>query len=149
MATETAPGSAGKILVIDDNLIIQRTVHFALRDHGYQVLTTGDISEGIEIIRHGSPDLILLDLSFPLDTASIGSLHQDGFYFINWLGRTAGIARPPVIIISSTDPASYREQAAAAGVKACLQKPLDKETLLAAIRSVLGDTGSVKPPGGT
>ena len=148
METATAPKSAGKILVIDDNLIIQRAVHFALRDQGYQVLAASDISEGINIIRQGSPDLILLDLSFPLDTASIGNLHQDGFYFIDWLGRTPGIAQPPVIIISSTDPASYREPAAAAGVKACLQKPLNKETLLAAIRSVLGDPGPAKPPGG-
>ncbi len=64
---------------------------------------------------------------------------------IGWLGRTPDIQKPPVIIISSSDPASYREQATAAGVKASLQKPLNKEALLAAIQSVLGEAGPAGP----
>lgn len=137
--------SAGKILVIDDNAIIQRTINFALRDSGYQVLMASEVSDGIKIIRHEKLDLVLVDLSFPLLPEDIGNLPQDGFYFIDWVRRTPDIHKPAIIIISTTEPGEYHARAAAAGVKCCLQKPLDKELLLAAVQSVLNEaraTGS-------
>ena len=82
-------------------------------------------------------DLVLVDLSFPPDPATIGGRQQDGFYFIDWIHRTPEVAKPPLGIISSMDPALYRERAEHAGVRVCLQKPLDKEALVAAVRAVL------------
>jgi CheY-like chemotaxis protein len=137
-AAKTIP-PAGKILVIDDNPIIQRAVYFALRDQGYQVLMVGEVSEATKIIRRERVDLVLVDLSFPMEASAIGGPQQDGFYFINWIQRTPEITKPPIVIISSTDPAQYQERAAAAGVRACIQKPLKKETLLAAAQSILGE----------
>ena len=141
----TVPSPA-KILVVDDNPIIQRSVHFALRDKGYQILMAGEVAEAIKILRREKVDLALVDLSFPLDTASIGSLQQDGFFFIEWLDRTPEVVKPPIIIISSMEPAKYLDRAAAAGVKACLQKPLVKETLLAAVESALSGSGMADQP---
>jgi CheY-like chemotaxis protein len=127
-----------KILVIDDNPIIQRAVYFALRDKGYQILMAGDISDAMKIIRLEKPDLILVDLSFPIDSSNIGGPLQDGFFVIDWIHRTPEVKQSPIIIISSTEPAQYQEHAVAAGVKACFQKPLDKEKLLSSIQSILG-----------
>ena len=129
--------AAGKILVVDDNPIIQRAVYFSLRDAGYQVLMAGDISDAMKLIRREQPDLILLDLSFPLDAGSINGPLQDGFFVIDWIYRTAEVKKSPVIIISSTAPDEYRERADTAGVRACFQKPLDKEKLLASVQSIL------------
>lgn len=137
--------SAGKLLVIDDNPIIQRAVYFALRDSGYQVLMVGDVSAATKMLRQEKFDLVLIDLSFPLDVTDIGGMRQDGFYLINWINRTPGIARPPMVIISSTHPDQYRERAAAAGVRACLQKPLSKESLIATVKTVLGTETSGQP----
>jgi CheY-like chemotaxis protein len=50
VVTTTPPGP-WKILVVDDNPIIQRAVYFGLRDHGYQVLMAGDVSTAIKILR--------------------------------------------------------------------------------------------------
>ena len=127
MQVESKTPLAGKILVVDDNPIIQRAVYFPLRDAGYQVLMTGDISDAMKTIRREQPDLIVLDLSFPLDASNINGPLQDGFYVIDWIYRTPEVKKSPVIIISSTAPAEYQERAAAAGVRACFQKPLDKE----------------------
>ena len=137
MPLETKSSGAGKILVVDDNPIVQRTVYFALRDAGYLVLMTGDISEAMKIIRREQPDLILLDLSFPVDTANISGPLQDGFFVIDWIHRTPEVKKSPIIIISSTAPADYQERAAAAGVRACFQKPLDREKLQASVQSIL------------
>ena len=129
----------GKILVIDDNPIIQRTVYFALRDKGYLVLMAGDISDAMKILRREKLDLVLVDLSFPLDAGNINGPLQDGFFVIDWIRRTPEVKKSPVIIISSTEPAQYQERAAAAGVRACFQKPLDKEKLLATVQAILGE----------
>ena len=130
---------SGKILVIDDNPIIQRTVYFALRDKGYLVLMAGDISAAMKILRREKLDLVLVDLSFPLDAGNINGPLQDGFFVIDWIRRTPEVKKSPVIIISSTEPAQYQERAAAAGVRACFQKPLDKEKLLATVQAILGE----------
>ena len=98
----------------------------------------GDISEALKIIRREKLDLVLVDLSFPLDAGNIGGPLQDGFFVIDWIQRTAEVKKIPVIIISSTEPSQYQERAAAAGVRACFQKPLDKEKLLASVQSILG-----------
>ena len=133
--------------MIDDNPIIQRTIYFALRDKGYKVLTASDIASGMKTLRREKLDLILLDLSFPLTPEDIGCLQQDGFFFIGWINRTPDVAKPPIIIISSTEPSKYSERVAAAGIKVCLHKPLDKETLLAAVRSSLdGDKSREATP---
>lgn len=128
----------GKILVIDDNPIIQRAVYFALRDHGYKVLMCGEVSGALKLIRDEKPDLVVVDLSFPVDTINIGGPTQDGFFVIDWLRRTPAFENIPIVIISGTEPAKYQERADSLGIKACLQKPLNKEQLLSAVQRVLG-----------
>ena len=62
----------GKVLVIDDNPIIQRAVYFALREKVRKVLMCGDVSEALHIIREEHPDLIVLDIHFPPDGMLVG-----------------------------------------------------------------------------
>jgi CheY-like chemotaxis protein len=90
--------------------------------------------------------MLFVDLSFPLEAANIGSVQQDGFFLIDWVKRTPEIIKSP-IIISSTEPEKYCERAAASGIKTCMQKPLNRETLLATVRLVLGDGPKASQPG--
>ncbi|HTX22614.1 MAG TPA: response regulator [Candidatus Aquilonibacter sp.] len=143
MKTEPAVPAPKKILVIDDNPIIQRAVYFALRDKGYKVLMSGDVTGALKIIRREKPDLIVVDLSFPMDASNIGGPLQDGFFVIERIRRTPELENTPILIVSGTEPAKYKDQAAAAGVKACFHKPLNKEELVAAVQSIfLESTGS-------
>ncbi len=127
-----------KILVVDDDLIIQRTVQSALEKKGYQVLIAGDISMALGQVRKEKPDLILLDLTFPLGGPSdaLGPLH-DGFFVIEWLRYATGSKKIPIIIISGTSPKEYKSHIISAGVVDCFQKPLDHVALLAAIDGTL------------
>jgi CheY-like chemotaxis protein len=134
----TASGSR-KILMVDDNLIIQRTLALALTNKGYQVFAASDISTALSAVRREKPDLILLDLSFPLDSADVGGPMQDGFFVVEWLRRTPEAGKIPIIIISATDPAKYKNQISARGIAACFCKPLNHDELLAAIHTALGD----------
>ena len=142
MATEPAAPVRGKIMVIDDNPVIQRAVYFALRDYGYKVVMSGGIFDAINIIREEQPDLVLVDLSFPLDATNIGGPMADGFFFIAWVRRTPEIETIPIMIISGTEPVKYKERIADLGIKACLHKPVKKEELLTAIQTILGGSAT-------
>lgn len=146
MATEPATPVRGKIMVIDDNPVIQRAVYFALRDHGYKVVMSGAVFDAINIIREEQPDLVLVDLSFPLDATNIGGPMADGFFFIAWVRRTPEIENVPIMIISGTEPVKYQERIADLGIKACLHKPVKKEELLTAIQTILGGSTSAGQP---
>jgi CheY-like chemotaxis protein len=125
----------GKVLVIDDNPIIQRAVYFALREKVRKVLMCGDVSDALHIIREEHPDLIVLDIHFPPD-AMMGA-ERDGFWALDWLHRVAETKDTPVIMISSDDAATARPRALAAGADAFLQKPLNKTELAAIVINLI------------
>ena len=137
MNTTPSPVGIPKILIADDNLVILKTISYALKSAGYQPLTAATTSEAITLARKEHPDLILLDLNFPPDAGNIGGSLQDGLLILEWLHRMGEAKETPVIIISVTEPEKYKERAEAAGVAACLQKPIDNRQLLVAIQSVL------------
>src|SRR5215472_16262476 len=98
-----------KILVVDDNLVIRKVIEMKLKANGFQVILAMDASAAISAIKKEIPDLILLDLIFPPDPMDVG-MHWDGFAIIRWLHNMSGASEVPVIIISGTDPAKYRDR---------------------------------------
>jgi DNA-binding response OmpR family regulator len=146
MSEESTAANARKILLVDDNAVIQMTVSHALKKAGYQVFTAGDISKTLSTVRREKPDLILLDLTFPLDASDVGGPVQDGFFVIEWLRRAPEAEKIPIIIVSATDPAKYKSQISARGIVACFHKPLNHDELLLAIRNTLGGNALAENP---
>jgi two-component system KDP operon response regulator KdpE len=144
MSVEPIVTSSLKILVVEDNPVIQRTLSLALKNKGYQVFIASDISPALSTVRQEKPDLILLDLSFPFNPADVGGPLQDGFFVIEWLRRAPGAEKIPIIIISGTDPVKYKDQISAAGIVACFQKPLNHDELLAIIQSTLAGNATAR-----
>lgn len=138
--------SRGKILVIDDNPIIQRTMYFALRDKGYTVLMSGEIAEALLIVRKEKLDLILLDINFPPDVAVGSGGVRDGFWALEWMKRMDEIKNIPIVIISSDDPAVSGPRARAAGAAAYLHKPINKDELALIVGELLSQKKSAAPP---
>jgi CheY-like chemotaxis protein len=140
--------NAGKILVIDDNPIVQRAIYFSLRDRGYTVLMCGEISESLAIVRSERPQVILLDLHFP-PVVTGGT--RDGFWALEWLRHMEEARNTPVIIISSDPPEMSEAAALAGGAAAYFQKPIDKHELAAVVGEVLAKAGPPprreNPPG--
>jgi CheY-like chemotaxis protein len=130
-----------KILVIDDNPIIQRTTYFILRDRGYQVFTSGDISDALNIVRQEKPNLILLDINFPPDASGGGGM-RDGFCALEWMRRMDEVKGVPIVIISSDEPTSASPRAQAAGAAAYLHKPIGKDDLILTIAELLSNNPS-------
>jgi CheY-like chemotaxis protein len=82
--------------------------------------------------RKEEPDLILLDLGIPAG---------DGYVVMERLKAMPALESIPVIIVTARDVRAEQEHAALAGADAILQKPLELERLLAAVRDALGEPG--------
>jgi CheY-like chemotaxis protein len=138
MTNEQPAAGQKKILVVDDNLVIRKVVEMKLKASGYQVISAMDASAAMGAIKKEIPDLILLDLMFPPDPMEVG-MHWDGFGIIRWLRNMSEASDVPVIIISGTDPAKYRDRCLAAGATAYLHKPLNMDELMAAVQKAVGE----------
>jgi CheY-like chemotaxis protein len=146
MNAETAIPGGKKILVVDDDQIILKTLSMALISNGYQVFTATDGPGAASIVAQERPDLILLDLLFPPDAVNVGGALQDGFFIIEWLRRMGKAADIPIIIISGDKSAKDKKNALATGAVAFFPKPIDRIALLATIRATLGKDAGDKMP---
>jgi two-component system response regulator PrrA len=129
-----------KILVVDDNAIILKTLSMKLKSSGYEVLTASDGATAVSTVRTERPDLILLDISFPPDVAHGGGVAWDGFLIMTWLRRMDEAQGIPIIIITGGESPKLKERSMAAGAVDFFQKPIDNDALLAAIQRHLGLT---------
>jgi CheY-like chemotaxis protein len=136
----TEPAAAKKILVVDDNEIILKTISLKLQGAGYKVVTALDGSEAVAAARKENPDLILLDITFPPD---VGGVEWDGFRIMEWFRRMEAIKKIPVIIITGAEDSKNKQRAVASGAVAFFNKPIDHDDLLKVIRATLG--GATKP----
>ena len=134
------------ILIVDDSAVIRRTLMLTLKNHGYNVLETGDPSSALTCARNTKPDLMLLDISFPPDVAHGGGVAWDGLLVMSWMQRMDELSGLPVIIITGGDPATLKPRAMAAGAAGFFQKPIDNEALLAKVKELLGEPAPASPP---
>jgi CheY-like chemotaxis protein len=131
-----------KILIVDDNEVILKTLSLKLKAGDYEVLTATDGSEAVSAARVKKPDLILLDIGFPPEVSGVP---WDGFQIINWLKRMEETKEIPVIVITGSDAAKYKDRALSEGAVAFFQKPVNNDQLLATMKRIL-DTGTATPP---
>jgi CheY-like chemotaxis protein len=130
-------GQGRKILVVDDNAVVLKSFELKLKTLGFTVLTASDGSAAVSAARQEKPDLIVLDINFPPDVGSTG-LQWDGFNIMEWMRRFKEVADIPVIIITSGEPAKFRDRSLAAGAVAFFQKPINHSEFLVALKRVLG-----------
>ena len=149
LSTSRAIPPGKKILVVDDDQIILKTLTIALSCKGYQVLTAIDGPGAVNIVSRDRPDLILLDINFPPDAANVGGALQDGFFIIEWLRRMGEAKDIPIIIISGDKSVKDKKNALATGAVGFFPKPIDRVALLAAIRATIGEEGGAKTPAST
>jgi chemosensory pili system protein ChpA (sensor histidine kinase/response regulator) len=137
--TPEASAAPKKLLVVDDNEVIVKTIAVKLKSAGFQVFTATDGSEAVAQVRKEKPDLILLDLGFPPD---LGGVQWDGFRIMEWLRRVDESKKIPIIVITGGAGDKDKERALASGAVAFLYKPIDHEELLKLVKATVGMPGN-------
>jgi CheY-like chemotaxis protein len=82
-----------RILVVDDDPNVQRSLSFTLQQEGYEVSIAGDGAEALKKWADESPDLMLLDVGLP---------KMDGYQVATKIRETeAGETHMPIIMLTA------------------------------------------------
>jgi two-component system OmpR family response regulator len=115
-----------RVLVVEDQLDLQRLLRSLLEDEGYCVDTASDGLEGLSKAFAWSYDAIVLDLMLP-------KLH--GMRLLQQLRQKD--RNLPVLILSARDEVSDRVEGLDCGADDYLTKPFERTELLARLRALI------------
>lgn len=119
-------GDLKPILIVDDEESIRRTLEAVLLDEGYKVFCAADGESALEMLEEVDPALVLLDIWMP------------GLDGLQTLERILELKSDlPVVMISGHATIATALQATRKGAADFIEKPLDLDSTLRAIRFVL------------
>lgn len=118
-----------RILVVDDDPAIRRTLASELRSEGYDVSEAADGREALAVFEREEPDLVLTDLAMPV---------ADGFEVVAGI-RKGGTT--PVLVLSVRGADDDKIRALDLGADDYVTKPFSLPELLARVRSHLRRSG--------
>src|SRR5271169_5271853 len=96
------------LLLVEDNLHIQRIFQDKLQREGFRVVTANDGAAGIERAAEIHPDAILLDIMLP---------KVDGFQVLATLREDPALAHIPVFILSNRATSNDVQHATSLGAR--------------------------------
>ena len=149
-APETAPTSvpaapdalvpeAGRLLLVEDNIVNSLLAETVLRNWGWQVTTAASGPAAIQLFEHRQFDLVLMDIQMPgMDgetAARALQAHPD-----------AARAATPIIALTARAQAGEAGRLQEAGFAGYLTKPYREEQLLETIRAVQAHTKQAAEP---
>jgi len=118
-----------RILVVDDEAEIRRSVRMILEYEGYDVQEAASGPEGLALIEREPPDLVFLDIKMP---------GLDGLEALQKIRQINDAL--PVVIISGHGTVSTAVEATKLGAFDFIEKPLASERVLVTIRNALDST---------
>lgn len=132
--------AATKVLVVDDDLNIQRVLVFTLKQEGFEVHVASDGQAGVQMAAAIGPDLILMDVAMP---------KLDGYAATQQIRAAESGRRVPIIMLTAEADVEQRVRGLRAGADDDIVKPFHPLELLARIKALLSRSGGgTKPKAG-
>ena len=131
-----APGKR-RVLLVDDELGIIKTVGKRLEVAGYEVLTAMDGEDALTKAKLGSPDVIILDLMLP---------KLSGFEVCAALKKDPRYQQIPIIIFTGKGQEMDERLCRELGANAYISKPNQAKALIEQIEVILSRLSSSSPP---
>jgi DNA-binding response OmpR family regulator len=113
------------LLLIDDDVLLRRSVAFSLENAGYRVSTAANAEDALALAERDRPDLILLDISLP---------GMDG---LDALRAFRAQDHVPIILLTARRRELDEVLGLEMGADDYVTKPFDTDVLLAHIKAVL------------
>jgi len=118
-------GSAGTVLVVDDDPLTLRSVRDALTSAGFRAVSTGDPQEAPLLMAEHRPRLVLLDQVLP------------GCDGVELMGDLLAVSRVPVIFLSAYGKDEVVARVLEQGATDYIVKPFSPTELVARVRAAL------------
>lgn len=120
-----------KILFIEDESVLQKTVGSALKDEGYKVISATDGESGFNLAASQKPDLILLDIVLP---------KINGFEVLKKLKENKETKDVPVIILTNLERVADIDKALEVGATTYLIKvDYSLDEIIKKVKKALGE----------
>lgn len=114
-----------RVLIVEDEASLARTIAYNLRRQGYQVETASDGERALELALANQPDLLVLDLMLP---------GMDGFEVCRQIRRTSAV---PVLMLTARDDEIDRVVGLEIGADDYMTKPFSMRELIARVKAML------------
>jgi two-component system KDP operon response regulator KdpE len=115
----------GRVLVVDDETQIRRTVGINLQAHGFEIDLAETGERALELAARRRPDVVIVDLGLP------------GISGIEVIEGIRGWSRVPIIVLSVRDTEADKVAALNAGADDYVTKPFGMDELLARLGAAL------------
>ncbi|HEU4685881.1 MAG TPA: response regulator transcription factor [Nitrospira sp.] len=126
--------SGARILVVDDEPQIRRSLQLNLESRGYAVETAETGEQGLTAFGNRRSDIVILDLLMP------------GIGGVEVVRRIRVSSTVPIIVLSAMGDEPHKVEALETGADDYITKPFGMEELFARIRSLLRRAAGAKSP---
>lgn len=116
------------ILVVDDSAVMRQLSSAILEEGGYKVLLAADGNTALDQAREAAVDLVLTDWTMS---------PMDGCELTRELRLLPDCTDVPILVLSTVSNDASKAEARKAGASGWLCKPIEPETLLAVVGSLL------------
>jgi DNA-binding response OmpR family regulator len=125
MLTQDPEIATGRVLVVEDDAEIADVLRRSLRQEGYEVKTSADGIDALDVASGFVPDLVVLDLGLP---------RLDGIEVCRRLRAEGDV---PILMLTARAEIEDRVDGLDSGADDYLAKPFERQELLARIRALL------------
>ena len=126
-----------KILVIDDSMVIRRTVKDMLPQGNFEIVEAKDGVQGAELIRNEHPNVIMLDFFLP---------KKSGWEVFQEIQNDPHLQRIPLLLMSGRKDEVTEKIPEPFQYFAFLEKPFDQKQLVQGIRDAMKRAGQRPKP---
>jgi DNA-binding response OmpR family regulator len=117
-----------KILVVDDEVDLVKTIQFSLELEGYKVLVSYNGEDALTQARKENPDLILLDIMLP---------KLDGYRVCRLLKFDEQYKHIPILMMTAKTQEKDKLMGKETGANEYITKPFDMEELMEKVKTYL------------
>lgn len=118
-----------KVVCIDDDNVIRKTVESILNEHGYEATAISSPLKALSLVFQIKPDLILCDIAMP---------ELDGYEICAMLRNSSAFRQTPIVMLTGIDGFIDRVQARMAGATDYFTKPFGESELLMLVEKYIG-----------
>jgi CheY-like chemotaxis protein len=119
-----------KLLIIDDDRAFVVLAAAILRDAGFMVLEAHDAMQGYMYAQQDPPAIILLDMQMPAG---------GGMSMLDKVQGISRLSRIPIVVVTASTEEGLEEAVRKKGAVGILHKPVDRDTLVDLVNSILED----------